>query len=393
MPAKNYLLLSLAILLCACGSGSALYSSVANAPSSSPPAPPAPQAAPPSEGYLRGTRALKKFLLDGEYLPLRDFEISYVRNKAAENLLPDAILNAFISTRDTKADQAWDMGWTGCDVKVGHLDDFIGTGAHGDFAVSVTFQVAPEIDHSAQQLSFGCDLAPGTQSRQILAAYNHFNDNGYHIVNNSFGGSRYNHGFCGGPERLLSEAIWNNAINDTIRDPVFRNFAGIINETTSYDENMLFVFAAGNDAEFCFGGVGACNLGAASLLKLRETEPEAGARVLFVSSISDASRDTANQTILAAYAHPAGALKNDFIVAHDDVFNAVDAIGTSYAAPRVVGAAALVRQKFPSLNGAGLKQVLLQSADDLGAQGVDEVFGHGRLNVINALSPIGGLTQ
>jgi hypothetical protein len=40
-----------------------------------------------------------------------------------------------------------------------------------------------------------------------------------------------------------------------------------------------------------------------------------------------------------------------------------------------------------------LKQVLLQSADDLGAPGVDEIFGHGQLNVINALSPIDGLSE
>ncbi|MDG2495374.1 MAG: S8 family serine peptidase [Alphaproteobacteria bacterium] len=159
---------------------------------------------------------------------------------------------------------------------------------------------------------------------------------------------------------------------------------------------MLFVFSAGNEGEFCRDGTGACNLQAAAILKLRETEPTAGTRVLYVGSLSDASsvsEITGLPKALAPYSHTAGDMKNDYIVAHDDIFYYQQGIGTSFAAPRVVGAAALVRQKFPTLNGANLKQVLLQSADDLGAPGVDEIFGHGQLNVINALSPIDGLSE
>jgi hypothetical protein len=48
-----------------------------------------------------------------------------------------------------------------------------------------------------------------------------------------------------------------------------------------------------------------------------------------------------------------------------------------------------VKQKFPSLTSAQIKQVLLQTADDLGPTGVDSIYGHGRLNVLNALSPQG----
>ena len=80
---------------------------------------------------------------------------------------------------------------------------------------------------------------------------------------------------------------------------------------------------------------------------------------------------------------------NDFIVAHDDVLSAGDKQGTSYASPRVAGAAALVRHKFPNLASAQLKQVLLQTATDLGATGVDSTFGHGKLNIAGALSPQG----
>ena len=84
-------------------------------------------------------------------------------------------------------------------------------------------------------------------------------------------------------------------------------------------------------------------------------------------------------------------MKNDFIVAHDDVLSAGDAAGTSFAAPRVTGAAALVRHKFPFLDGRQLKTLLLETATDIGAAGIDEVFGHGKLDLANALSPQGEL--
>ena len=82
---------------------------------------------------------------------------------------------------------------------------------------------------------------------------------------------------------------------------------------------------------------------------------------------------------------------NDFIVAHDDVLSAGDKSGTSYAAPRVTGAAALVSHKFPNLASEQIKQVLLQTATDLGATGIDAIFGHGELNVAGALSPQGAV--
>ena len=83
---------------------------------------------------------------------------------------------------------------------------------------------------------------------------------------------------------------------------------------------------------------------------------------------------------------------NDFIVAHDDVLFTGDANGTSFSSPRVVGAAALLRHKFPNLDGSALKQVLLQTASDLGATGVDSVYGYGKLNISNAMSPQGKVT-
>tara|TARA_B110000971_G_scaffold218749_1_gene258234 strand:+ start:97 stop:1131 length:1035 start_codon:yes stop_codon:yes gene_type:complete len=344
--------------------------------------------------------------LSEKHLPLTPENAEYIEGTANTDIIANGNPLAFIATRDTKADEAWSLGWTGRGVKVGHLDDFLTKDipshvagknvSHGDATALVTYQVSPEMTHSAQQLSFDCDTLSGTQAEQLQSGYQYFNDNGFHIVNNSFGISRYNSAPCGGTPGLLSDADWANSIKGMTENPVFLNMAGAVNDSTSYDENMLFVFSAGNAAQQCSGGVGACTLRASVILELRKTQPTAGARVLYVGSLSGASLVSEIITIpetLATYSHSAGDMKNDFIVAHDSVFFYQDASGTSFAAPRVAGAAALVRQKFPTLNGSSLKQVLLQSADDLGAEGVDEIFGHGKLNLINALSPIDGLTK
>lgn len=64
--------------------------------------------------------------------------------------------------------------------------------------------------------------------------------------------------------------------------------------------------------------------------------------------------------------------------------------GTSFAAPMVSGAAALVSGQWPWLEASDIADVLLWSATDLGEEGVDEVYGWGLLNVDAAMSPLSG---
>jgi autotransporter-associated beta strand protein len=60
--------------------------------------------------------------------------------------------------------------------------------------------------------------------------------------------------------------------------------------------------------------------------------------------------------------------------------------GTSYAAPLVSGAAALVWQKYPYFSNDLVRQTLLGTATDLGTPGVDSTFGYGLLNVAKAIN-------
>jgi len=66
--------------------------------------------------------------------------------------------------------------------------------------------------------------------------------------------------------------------------------------------------------------------------------------------------------------------------------------GTSFAAPHVTGAVALVLDAAPFLSPDQVVELLLATAIDLGAPGTDEVYGRGLLDLAAALGPQGPLT-
>jgi type VII secretion-associated serine protease mycosin len=60
--------------------------------------------------------------------------------------------------------------------------------------------------------------------------------------------------------------------------------------------------------------------------------------------------------------------------------------GTSFAAPLVSGAAALVRSKFRQMNAANVINRLIRTAVDLGPPGRDDRYGYGEVNPLAALT-------
>ena len=59
--------------------------------------------------------------------------------------------------------------------------------------------------------------------------------------------------------------------------------------------------------------------------------------------------------------------------------------GTSFSSPMVAGVAALLDGKYGgALNGGDLKEALKLTADDVGAEGTDNEFSHGRVNADSA---------
>jgi autotransporter-associated beta strand protein len=110
-----------------------------------------------------------------------------------------------------------------------------------------------------------------------------------------------------------------------------------------------------------------------------------------------AALDTATPTQLASYSNACGLARNYCLVApgtavftgHTDTAGSTTyyyGSGTSYAAPLVSGAAALVWEKYPYFNNDLVRQTLLGTATDLGQPGPDDVFGYGLLNVGKAIA-------
>lgn len=142
----------------------------------------------------------------------------------------------------------------------------------------------------------------------------------------------------------------------------------------------VFVVAAGND-------------GAANPTWPARFAPEKwmNGQMVVVGSVD------ANEQI-STFSNRAGATRNFYLVAPgENIISTLPgngygvASGTSLAAPHVTGAALLVSSHWPSLTGAQVVQILLRSARDLGAPGVDEVYGWGMLDVNRAMLPLGEL--
>jgi autotransporter-associated beta strand protein len=128
----------------------------------------------------------------------------------------------------------------------------------------------------------------------------------------------------------------------------------------------------------------------------------AGADILERGWLAVAALDTLQPTKLADYSNACGLAMNYCLVApgyvvFTDVNDPPDkpsywvGKGTSFAAPQVAGAAALVWEAFPYFNNDLVRQTLLGTAVDLGAPGVDAVFGHGLLDVGKAVQGPGRL--
>jgi hypothetical protein len=63
--------------------------------------------------------------------------------------------------------------------------------------------------------------------------------------------------------------------------------------------------------------------------------------------------------------------------------------GTSFSAPQIAGAVALLRQAFPNLSAAQTVDLLLRTARDAGDPGTDAIYGRGILDIGNAFAPQG----
>lgn len=99
-----------------------------------------------------------------------------------------------------------------------------------------------------------------------------------------------------------------------------------------------------------------------------------------ISSFSDKA-GTGAATFLAAV--------GERVRAPDETGTAYVWSGTSFAAPQISGAVALLAQAFPNLSGQQIVSLLLATARDAGAPGTDPIYGRGILDLTRAFQPVG----
>ena len=159
----------------------------------------------------------------------------------------------------------------------------------------------------------------------------------------------------------------------------------------------VYVIAAGNEGAACSAANFVdCNE-IAAIAVLNSTLGDQ-------SIIAGATKVESGVKTVASYSNRAGVMKDRFLLAsgscgyvNDATGNAVE--GTSCAAPRIAGAAAILKSKFSNLTGANVADILLLTADkDINDDGTDDFsstdanFGRGELDLSSALSPVGNLT-
>jgi len=154
-------------------------------------------------------------------------------------------------------------------------------------------------------------------------------------------------------------------------------------------KNTVFVMAAGNDGVVQTKNIPWSLLNPAFIVV---------GSVDVAGNISNFSNQPGNACLTPLLGICAGdKLMNHFIVAPGELILVSDGhggvvreSGTSFAAPQVAGAIALLQGRWPWLVNFPNEtaNIILQSAKDLGAPGVDPVYGHGLLDVTASQSPL-----
>ena len=178
----------------------------------------------------------------------------------------------------------------------------------------------------------------------------------------------------GAGARVINMSLGGSPANATLRAAIGRATAA----------GIIIVISAGNDGD--------TNPAAAANpdpLAQIATDPIARGLVL-IAGATDSNRN------IASFSNRAGTGAAYYLTAlgvrvraNDETGTAFLWSGTSFSAPVVSGAVALLAQAFPNLSGAQIVDLLLRTTTDLGLTGTDAVYGRGELNIARAFAPQG----
>lgn len=296
--------------------------------------------------------------------------------------------------------KAHEKGITGKDITISVVDNFSETissdnRTHGDYISDYIEYIAP--DATTNRVNAG--IPGGINILELVDITETWIPSHYVCED----GTKRTALYCSFEDGQYDTGTWvpghfetNISINDkghtVLNSNVVNHSYGAINGTqtdvdiassfiTNYvDNGQVHVVAAGNESKSC-DNVANCNFIAIAFKDAAED------RTIVVGAINDEGTAFDIGKDGTDYSNRAGILKDNYIVA--PVVGPDD--GTSYAAPVVAGAVALIMDKFNNTDAANATTIIFDTADDLGAPGVDAEYGHGRLNIGRALSPIGNI--
>ncbi len=275
------------------------------------------------------------------------------------------------------ADYAYALGISGKGVRIAVLDSGISAG-HLEFQQAL--KLAQGFDTATGSVNVGDRRGHGTHVAAIIGAVRD---------------GRGIHGVAYDAQLLPIKVLQDNGTGSTeMLDRGLRHAIGkapianiSIAAAGAYDPaavreavqaGMLVVVAAGNQ--------GAPNPAWPARFA---REPWANSQIIAVGAVDGENR-------IAPFSNRAGDTAAWFLVAPGvNIASAyadggyVLMSGTSMAAPIVSGAAALLKQRWPALRAEQVAEILLLTATDLGAPGIDPIYGRGLLNVEQAMQPVG----
>ncbi|HWU75344.1 MAG TPA: S8 family serine peptidase [Rhodanobacter sp.] len=361
-------LLAITVLgLSACGGGgSAPPAAPAPAPAPAPPPPPAPppaSAQPPLDAQLAitNTYAAHTQGFTGAGVTIGIVDSGIMRNHPAlAGRVTSELIYVDPSSNNTSIDDVVGHGTWVSEIAAGQaFDKFPGGIAPGADLVSarIISDTEPTDDGSGNGnvvTAADADFFAQTLNPALINA-------GVQIMNNSWGGIYWDT-----TDNSINQAFGNAYV------PFVVQHGGLV------------VFAAGNDSKSDPSDIAA----------LPSHAPTLGLEKGWLVAVAV---DSNNPTKLESYSNACGIAMNYCLAAPGDVivsgkddtatstsYYVVE--GTSFAAPQVSGAAALVWQAYPYFSNDLVRQTLLGTADDLGAPGVDAVFGYGELDVGKAVN-------
>ena len=251
-------------------------------------------------------------------------------------------------------------GYTGAGTTIAVFDtDLNEAFSHGAAVMMTAQQIATGATVEHRMIAYDVnDFMPYAQIGTII------NDTvGAHVYNNSWNVSS-----------VTADKITSR---DQLANATSQNFVNTISDIAT-NKDAIFVWAAGNNSGTESGMLSA----------MPRVMSELNGH--FINVVAWDS----NTSALADYSNACGVTQNYCITAPGTIkeSDGHSHVGTSFAAPVVSAAIAVIREAWPYLDATQITDILLTTAADLGETGVDEIYGHGMLDLERATRPVGELS-